>query len=92
MSLHVLLYLCVLLGFPQGFPSAVYFLSQSFKRREYEFETSVLTLCDLNHLQQLAEQFLSDKEQIKFHVFVLAWRVGEQDCEQEIQCSCYHSG
>jgi len=34
-----------LLGFPQGFPSTIYFSSQSFKRREHEFEVYVLTSC-----------------------------------------------
>jgi len=38
-------FLCVLLGFPQGFLSAVIFSSQSFKRREHGIEASVLTLC-----------------------------------------------
>ena len=41
----MLFYLCVLLGFPQGFLSVVIFSSQSFKRGEHEIEASVLTLC-----------------------------------------------
>jgi len=44
-SLHVILFLCVLLGFPQGFLSAAIFSSQSFKRGEHEIDASVLTLC-----------------------------------------------
>ena len=44
-SLHVLLFLCVLLGFPQGFLSSVIFSSQSFKRKEHGIEVPVLTLC-----------------------------------------------
>ena len=44
-SLHVLLFLCVLLGFPQGFLSSVIFSSQSFKRKERRIEVPVLALC-----------------------------------------------
>ena len=44
-SLHVLLFLCVLLGFPQRFLSSVFFSSQSFKRKEHGIEVPVLTLC-----------------------------------------------
>jgi len=39
-------YLCVFfLVSPRGFLSAVIFSSQSFKRRKYGIEASVLTLC-----------------------------------------------
>jgi len=44
------IFVCVLLGFPQGFLSAVIFSSQFFKRRERRFEASILTLV-LNHVQ-----------------------------------------
>jgi len=41
---------CVLLGFLQGFMSAVIVSSQFFKRREHGSEASVLNLV-LNHVQ-----------------------------------------
>jgi len=75
--LHVLLFLCVLLGFPQGFLSAAIFSLQSFKRREHGIEAVVLTLffkpCAVyDNLSLFAQSIGYPKRLIKIELYQLS--------------------